>query len=68
MVLVIVGDPAIVAQIQARRGGATATLTDGVPEAAMLVDARADGWCGRGAAEIGARFAVVPGKIAVRLH
>ena len=41
---------------------------DGVLESAMLVDARAEGWCGRGAAEIGARFAVVPGRIAVRLH
>ena len=40
----------------------------GVPEAAMLVDAHAAGWCGRGAAEIEARFAVVPGKVAVRLH
>jgi len=49
-------------------GTAQSVILDGVLEAAMLVDARADGWCGRGAAEISARFAVVPGKIAVRLH
>jgi hypothetical protein len=52
-----------------RPGGALqSVILDGVPDSAMLVDARAVGWCGRGAAEIDARFAVVPGKIAVRLH
>ncbi len=49
-------------------GEPQSVILEGVPEAAMLVDARADGWCGRGAAKIGARFAVVPGKTAVRLH
>jgi len=49
-------------------GDPQSTILGGIPEAAMLVDARAEGWCGRGAAEIAARFAVVPGRIAVRLH
>ena len=43
-------------------------IVDGALEPAALVDARAEGWCGRGAAEVEARFAVVGGKIAVRLH
>ena len=56
------------AQVFEPSGKPQSVILSGVPEAAMLVDARADGWCGRGFAEISARFAVVPGKIAVRLH
>jgi hypothetical protein len=44
------------------------TMIEGVPEAAILIDAEAAGWCGRGAAAIEARFAVVPSTTATRLY
>jgi hypothetical protein len=40
----------------------------GMPGPAILVDALADGWCGRGAAGIEARFAVVPAITGTRLY
>ncbi len=49
-------------------GRPQSVILNGVSGAAILVDARASGWCGRGVSQSEARFAVVPGKIAVRLH
>jgi hypothetical protein len=40
----------------------------GMPGPAVLVDALAEGWCGRGVAEVEARFAVVPAITGTRLH
>jgi hypothetical protein len=49
-------------------GEPQSTTIEGVVEAATLIDARAKGWCGRGATAIEARFAVVPSTVAIRLY
>ena len=56
------------ARVLGPNGKPQSVILVGTLEIAMLVDARAEGWCGRGSAEVDARFAVVPGKSAVRLH